>query len=410
VSVSSELQPVTEIFGDQDTHGESPWLAIARELAEEFAETAVDRERHEVAPHAQLRQLRDTGLVNLLFRADLGGEGGTLADAVRVVAALSRGDASIGALLGFHYYASFVPRLFDFAGDAAALQRRSAEARWLWANVHQPRDGKFIARPTSDGGFVINGSKRWATGGPLADVTDVIAQRTDRKELLFAVIPTDRAGLRWHQDWDHLGLRLTATVSVDFEDVIVRPDEVIRSTHDGPQNTFPPLYTQFVLPLYSAVFIGSARAALDRARDYLRTRTRPRLASGGIPPIEDRLSHQLLGHHLAHLEVAEEFAYNTAERVWDAWGRRALLPREEVAELAVLASSARRIAAEAVLEAAPDVYELTGTWAAINSIGLDRHWRDARILSLHDSLSLSLTAAGDFYVNGTVPAFPPMAV
>jgi alkylation response protein AidB-like acyl-CoA dehydrogenase len=401
---------LTEVFGDRDTKGETEWRLIARQLSKEFAETAVERERDEQQPVEQLAQLRETGLVNLLVRADLGGEGGTLADAVRVVAELSRGDASIGALLAFHYYVSFVPRLFDFKGDAEDLQRRTAEARWLWANVHQPREGKFIARPTGDGGFVVNGSKRWATGGPLADVTDLIAQRTDRKELLFAVVPTNRDGLTWRDDWDHLGLRLTATVSVDFEDVVVRADEVIRSTHEAPQNTFPPLYTAFVLPLYSAVFVGATRSALDRTRDYLRLRTRPRIASGGVRPVDDPLTQQLLGHHLAGLEVAEEFAYSVAERVWDSWTRREQLTRQEIGELSVLASSARRFAADVALAATPDVYELTGTWAAINSYGLDRHWRDARILSLHDSLSLSLAAIGDYYVNGTLPEFPSMAV
>lgn len=404
------MSATADPFASPGHEGESEWLLIARQLGRELAETAVERERAEAAPVAQLNQLRATGLTNLLIRRDLGGEGGTLTDAVRVVAELSRGDASVGALLAFHYYVSFVPRLFDFSGDAEDLQRRSAQARWLWANVHQPGEGKFVARPTADGGFVVNGHKRWATGGPLGDVTDLIAQRSDRRELLFAVIPTDRAGLTWDDDWDHLGLRLTATVSVDFVDVVVRPDEVIRSTHPAPQNTFPPLYVQFVLPLYAAVFVGSTRAALERASDYVRNRTRPRLASGGLAPAADPLTHQLLGHHLARLEVAEEFTYSVAARVWAAWRRRDELTREEIGELAVLASSARRVAADTALAATPDVYELTGTWAAINDCGLDRHWRDARILSLHDSLASSLTSVGDFYVNGVIPEFPSMAI
>jgi alkylation response protein AidB-like acyl-CoA dehydrogenase len=406
----TEEAPAFQEYGDTDTRGDSAWLRTARRLSDEFEATAIEREQREEAPVAELAKLRETGLVNLLIRKDLGGGGGSLADAVRVVAEISKGDAAIGALLAFHYYVSFVPRLWDFRGDAAEIQRRSAAGNWLWANVHQPGVGKFIARPAGDGGFVINGTKRWATGGPLADVTDVIAQRTDRRELLFAVLPTDREGVSWRDDWDHLGLRLTATVTVDFTDVVIGPDEVIASTHDAPQDRFPPLYTAFVLPLYSAVFVGATRAALTRTRDYLRGRTRPRLAAAGVAPVDDPLTQRLLGHHLAELEVAQEFTYSVADRVWEAWGNRLALTDRDRGELAAYAGAARRLTADVALEATPDVYELTGTWAAINSYGLDRHWRDVRTLSLHDSLAQSLASIGDFYVNDTFRDFPRFAV
>lgn len=409
-STASIGEPGFRDYGDTDTHGETRWLRTARELSAEFAATAVERERLEQQPVAELAKLRETGLVNLLIREDLGGGGGSLTDAVRVVAELSKGDAAIGALLAFHYYVSFVPRLWDFRGDAADIQRRSAAGSWLWANVHQPGVGKFIARPTGDGGFVINGTKRWATGGPLATVTDVIAQRTDKRELLFAVLPTDREGVTWRDDWDHLGLRLTATVTVDFTDVVITKDEVIASTHEAPQDRFPPLYTAFVLPLYSGVFIGATRAALNGTRDYLRERTRPRIAAGAIRPIEDPLTQRLLGHHLAELEVAQEFTFSVADRVWAAWSNRLALTDADRGELAAYAGAARRLTADVALAATPDVYELTGTWAAINSYGLDRHWRDVRTLSLHDSLSMSLAGIGDFYVNGTFRDFPRLAV
>jgi alkylation response protein AidB-like acyl-CoA dehydrogenase len=390
----------------RDRRGDSEWLAVAATLANEFAETAIARERANEYPVAELAQLRSSGLVNLLIPKEFGGEGGTFGDAVRVVAEISRGDTSIGAILGFHYYVSVVPRLYDPVGDGEEIQRRSASQRWLWANVHRPQQRNFVAEPNESGGFVINGSKPWSTGVTLADVTTVVAQPTDKKGLLSAVIPTDRQGLTFRHDWDHLGLRLAETVTADFNDVEVRPEEVLRTSSGAPIVSFPPLYRAFSMPAYGAMFIGATRAALERSRDYVVKRTEPRLLSGADKPSEDPLTLTLFGELWGKLNVAEAFVYQVADEVQDVFERRAEITAKERGTVETRASAARGLAAEVALEVTPRVYDLTGVSATANSYGLDRHWRDVRILSVHDSLNASLVGIGDFYLNGTVRELP----
>lgn len=384
----------------------SDLVALAAELGRRYADTAVERERKGQKPVAELRELRSSGLVNLLFARRHGGAGGTLGDAVRVIIDLSTGDAAIGALLGFHYYVSSVPRQFDFAGDAAAVQQRSTQNHWLWANVHQPTQPDFIATPTSDGGFLLNGSKRWATGVTLADVTTVIAQRSDRAELLFAYIPTNRAGLTYRDDWDNLGLRLAETVTADFVNVQVKPDEVIRSTHNTAQVTFPPFYAAFVMPIYSSIFIGSARAAVERAKDHVLARPKARAVSGVERAGEDPLALTLFGKLWRKVLVAEDFVLQVADEVQDAFEHRLSLSERQREEVTLRAFAARALAAQTALDVTPQVYDIVGTTGSANSLGFDRHWRDVRTLSLHDSIAYSIKSAGDFVLNDVVRGFP----
>lgn len=391
---------------DRQDETASGWVGLATALATEFATTAVERERQGILPVAELKQLRETGLVNLLIPREFGGEGGSFPDAVRVIVELAKGDASIAALLGFHYYLTMVPRQFDFAGDAEAIQRKSAENRWLWANVHQPREAEFVATPMGDGGYRINGTKRWATGVTLADVTTVIAQQPGRGELLFALIPTDREGLRFRDDWDNLGLRLAETVTVDFADVAVHPDEVIRATDGAPQLGFPPFYQAFAGAIYGAIYVGSTWAALQRARDYVLERPKARAVSGVEKASQDPLALVVFGELWGKVRVAEALLHRVAAEVHDGFARRLTISARERGELTARALAARAFAAQIGLEVTPQVYDLTGTSASANSWGFDRHWRDIRTLSLHDPLSLSVKTIGDFYLNGVIPPIP----
>ena len=381
----------------------------ATEIADALSDTATERERSNTNPGPIIDVLRKAGLLNLLIPAAFGGAGGTLGDAVRIVADISRGDASIGALLGFHYYVSAVPKLFDFKGDAEALQRKSAANNWFWANIHQPGQRDFVAKPTGDGGYTVSGSKRWATGFPFADVTTVIARRADANELLFAVIPTKRKGLTHRDDWDHLGLRLTGTVTVDFDNVRIEPGEVIHSTHASPVVTFPPFYTTFAGLLYAAVFLGATRGGLERARLYVHDRPTARKISGVEKPSQDPLAQYFFGKSWRSLTVAESFVYATADEAEAAYRSRRTFTAQQRGELAAKATSARAFAADVALKVSPRLYEITGTSASSNAWGFDRHWRDARTLSLHDPIVYSVRNVGDNFVNGVAHEAPVFA-
>ncbi|MGC7260129.1 monooxygenase, partial [Mycobacteroides abscessus subsp. abscessus] len=68
------------------------------------------------------------------------------------------------------------------------------------------------------------GTRTFATGVAVADLITVLLYEA---EPINAIIPSERDGLRFNDDWDNLGQRLTASGSVEFDNVLLRYDEVL---------------------------------------------------------------------------------------------------------------------------------------------------------------------------------------
>jgi alkylation response protein AidB-like acyl-CoA dehydrogenase len=234
----------------------------------------------------------------------------------------------VGALLGYHYTNSAIPRLLDLENDAEAIERRSASNRWFWGNVSQPFEKNFRADPDGEG-FIINGVKAWNTGPSLADVTSVLAPRSDRRELLYAVIPTDREGLIYHKDWDHLGLRLTDTVTITFKDVKVYPDEVAHSSHAEPILSFPPYYGPLGELIFAADYLGWTLGAIEAARDYTRTKTRPPIPSGLESATQDPFILQDYGDFWSKVQAGQAYLLQVAAEVQEGFERRRTITSAE---------------------------------------------------------------------------------
>jgi alkylation response protein AidB-like acyl-CoA dehydrogenase len=84
------------------------WLSVATKVANALRETAVARERRAEPPLAEIKLLREAGLLALLNPRSAGGEGAAFDVSFRVVRILSRADTNVGQLLSYHYLLSHV--------------------------------------------------------------------------------------------------------------------------------------------------------------------------------------------------------------------------------------------------------------------------------------------------------------
>ena len=55
------------------------------------------------------------------------------------------------------------------------------------------------------------------------------------------------------------------------------------------------------------------------------------------------------------------------------------------------------------IEATNRLFELAGTRSVLAANGLDRHWRNARVHTLHDPVRWKYHAIGNFALNGVNP-------
>lgn len=376
---------------------ETEWDLVARDLGRQFRPTFAERTQQGQPPHEEMQAVRDSGLVNLRIPREFGGEGLGWPEAARAISDLAAWDPSVGALLAYHF-TNFIPDLLDYETDGEAVQRQSAEARWLWSNVTQPWV-PFRADPSPDGGFILNGVKPYNTATRVADVNTVLAPRTDRREFVYVYLPRDRDGITYHDDWDHFGLRRTDTITMTFDNVVVRPEEVLRDTHPGPRDTFPPLYIPQGSLAFAAILVGIARGALATALE---------IAEEFGSPLGDAELAARAGVLWAGVESLVALRETVAREVEAAYRRRKELTVDEIVALTQETEALRDVAAHTAIATASDVFELTGPRGADVRFGLDTYWRDVRIHSLHiNPLIYTERLLGDVHLNGSPVTGPP---
>ena len=76
---------------------------------------------------------------------------------------------------------------------------------------------------------------------------------------------------------------------------------------------------------------------------------------------------------------------------------------DSVAAASIAVAEARAISTETSLLAGTTLFELAGSQATLAEHGLDRHWRNARVHTLHDPVRWKYHAVGNYYLNEQNP-------
>ncbi|WP_276565180.1 acyl-CoA dehydrogenase family protein, partial [Pseudomonas gingeri] len=193
------------------------------------------------------------------------------------------------------------------------------------------------------------------------------------------------------------GQRTTGSGSVVFEDVFVAAEDVIpfQSAFERPTPVGP-----LAQILHAAIDTGIARAAYEDTLHFVRTRTRPWIDSGNDKASEDPLTLKSVGHLSIRLHAAEALLERAGEFLDRA---QADTTADTVAAASIAVAEARAISTEISLAAGSTLFELAGSQATLAEHGLDRHWRNARVHTLHDPVRWKYHAVGNYYLNAENP-------
>ncbi|MGW7511188.1 SfnB family sulfur acquisition oxidoreductase [Streptomyces massasporeus] len=376
-------------------------LAVAAELAAEFRKEAAERDVRRRLPHAELERLSASGLPAVSVPAEFGGAdvgAGTLAEIFRLLAAA---DASLAQIPQSHFvYVNVLRRQGthaqqEFFFGEVLRGRRFGNAQSEAGTKHvQDIRTRLAGRP--DGSYVLDGVKHYSTGALFAHWIPVLA-RADDDTLHVAYVPHDAPGLTVVDDWDGMGQRTTASGTVRLEGVPVPADRVVphHLTFQGPQ-----LHGAVAQLLHAAIDAGIASAALAEAVEFVRTKSRPWFESGLETAAEDPLLIQRFGELAIRMRAAEALLREAARAVDAA---RDDLNDDSAAEASIAVATAKVTAAETAVEVASALFEVAGTRSALDSLGLHRHWRDARTHTLHDPVRWKVQHIGRYVLNGTRP-------
>ncbi|MBA4025157.1 MAG: monooxygenase [Gordonia sp.] len=379
------------------------WRARANTVAAELAATAAARDRANQNPHNEITLLRESGLLGFASPVEFGGAGGSLTQALTLGRIISAADGSIGQLVHYHYSNGVWSYILGTEAQWELIARGVGEQGWFQGSVSNPRDAGFKAEPNGDGGYILTGTRTFATGVAIADYLTV--GFFDDGVHLNAQIPPSRPGLSFRDDWDNLGQRLTASGSVTFDSVVVHPDEVLRGVAEyaGDPVLREGLRGQFSQLIFAHLYLGIASGALDAAAHYIRDHGRPWPEATSKVVGEDPYHLQLLGRLSSQIAAGIALADQAAITFEQAL-HSADLTHEEWGQLALQIDQAKSVSTEAVLDTTHNIFQATGARSTANSVGLDIFWRNARTHTTHDPLPYRQREVGNYVINGILPS------
>ncbi|MFI6097933.1 acyl-CoA dehydrogenase family protein [Lentzea sp. NPDC051213] len=359
------------------------WLDVAHEVAATLRSDAADRDRANQPPTKEVELLRQSGLLNV----------DDWAAQQRITRIVGAADANVGHLLGYHYLQVWRSDLFDVPF------RRSQDQ--FWAGVSNPLDAALELTP-ADGGFVLNGRKTFATGASVADRIVVSATRTDNGEKLTFLLDGKAPGITYLDDWDNIGQRLTASGGVAFVDVEVTEILGVQPANEDPRLSLAAIGFQLVL---AQLYVAIAEGALQEAADYTRTKTRPWFVSGVDAATDDPYIVAAYGEMVAQTRAAGLLADEAGRQLHEATELGRHLNQAKRAEVAVAISAAKVVSTKLVNEVTSRIFEQVGARGTAAKYAVDRFWRNARTLTLHDPVVYKAREVGEHFLTGARPAY-----
>jgi len=380
-------------------------LAVAREVAAALAPDASARDRGRRKPLAEMDLLSACGLLALTVPREYGGPGVSATTLAQVFQILAAADPAVAQLPQSHFV--FLNAIGE---DGTEEQRRFFFSEVLQGkrlgNAQAERgstsalDLKTRLRRTAGGELVLEGTKHYTTGALFADWLPVAALDDDER-LVIALVPRTAPGVQLLDDWNALGQRATYSGTAHFRNVAVPPSKIVAHWKLFER---PSTFHAFAQLLHAAIDVGIAQNALRDTTAAARKRQRPRLgAPANLRPTEDPLLLLRFGQLYTKFHAAESLLLRAASAL-DAAGPHP--EADAAASAAVLVGEAKAFAEDVAVEISSELFALLGSSAADESLNLDRHWRNARVHTVHDANQWRYHAAGNWFLNAVAPAKP----
>jgi alkylation response protein AidB-like acyl-CoA dehydrogenase len=361
----------------------SETIRECREAVRDFARTEIGphvREWDEKAyfPLEILHRLGELGLMGIIIPEEWGGTGMTYRHYIAVLEELGAVEGGIGLSVAAHN-SLCTNHVFLFGSDE--LRRRwlprlsRGETIGAWGLTEPEAGSDSGATKTtavrSDRGWVLNGSKNFITHAGAGGVAVVMARTkpgTDHRGISAFLVPLDTPGVTVGKHEDKVGMRISDTASLIFEDCHVGEDALLGREGDGFIQAMEVLDGGRIS--IAALAVGIGRGALDAAVAYAQQRRqfgRPIAAFQAIRFKLADMSTQVQAARLLTEAAADEK---------DA-GRKTTL----------LSAQAKLYASEAAVRVAEESVQIHGGYGYCKDYPVEKFWRDAKLCTIGEGTS-----------------------
>ncbi|MBI6953909.1 SfnB family sulfur acquisition oxidoreductase [Pseudomonas sp. TE6288] len=405
-------QPTTRFHSDHDSsplllpakvlRNDEEALQAARELAEVARQQAAKRDQQRKLPWAEIEQFTRSGLGSISVPKAFGGPEVSFETIAEVFRLISAADPALGQIPQNQFGILQLVRLTATQAQQEAIFRAVLDG-WRIGNAGPERGTKdtltLKARITREGdGYRISGEKFYSTGALYAHWVAVKALDDDGRQRL-AFVRRGSPGLRIVDDWSGFGQRTTASGTVLLDQVPVEADLVVDNWRLREEPSIQGAASQLI---QAAIDAGIAEAAIEDTIQFVREKSRPWIEAKVERNSDDPYVIADIGRLKLELHAAEALLRKAA-RVLDEVNAGEI-DAAAAARASIAVAEAKVLTTEISLQASEKLFELAGSRASLAEFNLDRHWRNARVHTLHDPVRWKYHAVGAYHLNGTLPA------
>ncbi|OZI71961.1 acyl-CoA dehydrogenase family protein [Bordetella genomosp. 12] len=365
-------------------------------LAPWLAERSVQVDAEGNFPSENMAALHRSGLLQVGLSLQRGGAGlgreTPFADYFELVTGLARACSNTAQLFTVQNGALYT--LEQLASEAlldeiaSAVQRQGASFCFVGAEpderfTHDNKrvNIKSVATPLPDGQWHITAEKAFATGSvgcqyALFQCATVTEDDGRPPESVLVVLPRHHSAVTIQDTWNGVGQRATASGRLHVAPSQVSAHWVVGNPASAPHGAlFAPLYQLG----FAAILAGIGEAALDDTLKFVHGTLKP--THGYQRPADEPAIQAHVGDIRIALSASRALIREAA-RSMDAYLRQ----ETEIADVLVAVYQAKVHASASSLEAGSRLFQVGGARSATRDWAFDRHWRNARTLTLHDSV------------------------
>ena len=346
---------------------------VRRFVQREVVPHLADWERAGELPRSLHRRAAELGLLGIGFDEAVGGSGGDLIDAVVLNEELIQAGGCSGLGAGLFTHGIALPHIVA-AGDPALIDSyvRPTLAGELIGSlgITVPVGGSDVAglRTTAkrDGDhFIVNGAKTYITSGTRADFITTAVRTGDPGYggVSLLVVPTDTPGFTVSRRLEKMGWHCSDTGELSYVDVRVPVGNLVGAENSG----FIQIAQQFQHERISLAV--QAYATAQRCLDLTLQWTRDRETFG-----RPLITRQVVRHKLVEMrqrtELARAYTRDLAVRVAEG--------ETDIGSVCI----AKNTACDACDFVVNEAVQLHGGLGYMREAEVERHYRDARILSI----------------------------
>ena len=366
------------------TSRQQAMVALADQLAAQFAARAAAHERAGTFPLENYRDLHTSGYLRLIVPQAYGGAGANLHEMVLAQEHLARGDGSTAMAMNMTVH--LIGRLGETRQWPEAVFARVCreiveEGALINAAATEPEMGSpsrggvpsTRAEPVG-GGWKIFGHKQFVSMAAALRffvVSVALPQSAAYPEgaIANAIIHAGSAGIRLEDTWsDALSLRSSGSNDLWLDGVFV-PHEMIvdvRPVGSNPPQKTPVQMAWFSLTM-AAIYLGIGQAACDSVCAYARERTPTALGRpiATLPHVQHRV-----GEMKVQLDAARTYLHLVAQ----TWSEQ---PSQQPT-LTPQIAAAKYLCTNAAVAATDQALRIAGGFGLMSKLPLERFFRDAR--------------------------------